>query len=223
MKKELYSQEMADNYLEKKFESMAGKSAARKAPRQYAGLEALLKKNRSYREYDTAYKVTLNQLEAMVRMNRYLASGRNAQSLRFRLLTKDSGSDRLQGLYHLGRALPELNLPRKGAEPEAFIVICSTVPPGRNLYIDLGICCEGMLLKAADIGLQGVIICNFNADEVKKALNLPLDPLCIVAVGKGLEKIEIVDAGEGDDLNYYRKDGIHYVPKLTPESLILPE
>lgn len=210
---------MADNYLEKKFESMAG--AGRRAPRKFAGLEALLKRNRSYREYDTSYVVNRFQLEAMVRMNRYLASGRNAQSLRFRLLTKDSGSDALQGLYHLGRALPELNLPRKGAEPQAFIVICSTVPASRNLWIDVGICCEGMLLKAADMGLQGVIICNFNPEEVKAALALPLDPLCIIAVGKGLETIEIVDADPAGDLNYYRRDGVHYVPKLPLEAIII--
>ena len=209
---------MADNYLEKKFESM---SSGRKAPRQYAGLEALMKRNRSYREYDTSYVVNRFQLEAMVRVNRYLASGRNAQSLRFRLLTKDSGSQALQGLYHLGRALPELNLPRKGAEPEAFIVICSDLAPSRNLWIDVGICCEGMLLKAADMGLQGVIICNFNPSDVKEALHLPMEPLCIVAVGKGLEKIEIVDAEPGGDLNYYRRDGVHFVPKLPLDALII--
>ena len=76
-----------------------------------------------------------------------------------------------------------------------------------------------MLLKATEMGLQGVIICNFNPAEVKEALGLPMDPLCMIAVGRGIEKIEIVDAGES--LDYYRRDGIHYVPKLKPEDLII--
>ena len=212
---------MADNYLERRYEEVFGPSARKGSAKRPAGLETLMKRNRSYREYDTSYVVNRFQLEAMVRVNRFLASGRNAQSLRFRLLTKDSGSDRLQGLYHLGRALPELHLPRKGAEPEAFIVVCTTVSPDRNLWIDLGISCEGMLLKATEMGLQGVIICNFNPAEVKAALDLPLDPVCIIAVGRGLEKIEIVDAENAAGLNYYRRDGIHYVPKLSPEDIII--
>lgn len=212
---------MADNYLERRYEEVFGPSARKGSAKRPAGVETLMKRNRSYREYDTSYVVNRFQLEAMVRVNRYLASGRNAQTLRFRLLTKETGSDRLQGLYHLGRALPELNLPRKGAEPEAFIVVCATVAPDRNLWIDLGISCEGMLLKATEMGLQGVIVCNFNPAEVKAALALPLDPLCIIAVGRGLEKIEIIDAENAAGLNYYRRDGIHYVPKLGLEDIII--
>lgn len=212
---------MADNYLEKRYDEVFGAAAKKPSVKRGVSVETLMKRNRSYREYDTSYVVKEAQLEAIVRVNRYLPSGRNAQSLRFRLLTKETGSDKLQGLYHLGRALPELHLPRKGAEPEAFIVICSTVPSWKNLYIDLGISCQGMLLKATEMGLQGVIICNFKPEEVKAALGLPLDPVCIIAVGKGLEKIEITEIGAGEDYNYYRKDGVHYVPKIKLKDLII--
>ena len=212
---------MADNYLENRYEEVFGRTGGKTAAKRAVGVETLMKRNRSYREYDTSYVVKRAQLEAMVRVNRYLASGRNAQSLRFRLLTKEDGSDKLQGLYHLGRALPELHLPRKGAEPEAFIVICSTVPSWKNLYIDMGISCQGMLMKATEMGLQGVIICNFKPEEVKAALDLPYEPVCIVAVGKGLEKIQITEISASEDYNYYRKDGIHYVPKIRLDDLII--
>ncbi|MBQ9548014.1 MAG: nitroreductase family protein [Bacteroidales bacterium] len=217
---------MADNYLEKRYEAVFGGGrkddpATKERARRAAGVETLMRRNRSYREYDTSYEVKRAELEAMVRMNRYLASGRNAQTLRFRLLTKDSGSDKLQGLYKLGRALPELNLPRKGAEPQAFIVVCSTVPMEKGQWIDLGISCQGMLLKAAEMGLQGVIIRNFVPAQVRAALDLPLEPVCLIAVGKGLEKIELVDISAGEDFNYYRRDGVHYVPKLRLEDLLI--
>jgi len=211
---------MADNYLEKRYEEVFGhgKAAVRtKGP----GLETLMRKNRSYRAYDQSYEVMQAQLEAMVRTNTLIASSRNWHALRFRLLTRRSGSEKLRGLYKLGRALPELHLPAPGTEPEAFIVICSTMPECRNIDIDLGISCQSMLLKAAEMGLQGVIICNFNKEEVRTALELPYDPLAIIAVGRGTEHIELVEAAPGDDLNYYRRDGVHYVPKLQLKDIII--
>ena len=100
-------------------------------------------------------------------------------------------------------------------------MVCSAAPQTRNLWIDLGISCEGMLLKATEMGLQGVIILNFDPSEVKAALDLPCEPLCLIAVGRGLEKIEIVPAQDGDDLNYYRRDGVHYFPKLRLEDILI--
>jgi len=210
---------MADNYLEKRYDEVFG--AGKKPAHRPQSLETLLKKNRSYREYDTSYKVQMRQLEAIVRVNQYVASGRNQQSLRFKLLTLDNGSEKLQGLYHLGRALPELHLPRAGAEPQAFIVICTTVKEWKNIDIDLGIACQSMTLKATEMGLQAVVICNFVQQEVKDALELPYEPLAIIAIGKGLEKIEMVEVPVGSDYNYYRRDGVHYVPKYKIEDLLL--
>ena len=36
-----------------------------------------------------------------------------------------------------------------------------------------------------------------------------------------LEKIEMVPVHEGDSLDYYRRDGVHFVPKLTPGDLTI--
>ena len=46
-------------------------------------------------------------------------------------------------------------------------------------------------------------------------------PLLILAIGKGIEKIELVEISENDDHRYFRKDGIHYVPKVRVEDLII--
>ena len=42
-----------------------------------------------------------------------------------------------------------------------------------------------------------------------------------LAIGKGIEKIELVEISENDDHRYFRKDGIHYVPKVRVEDLII--
>lgn len=213
---------MADNYLEKRYDEIFGREAGKSVVRKASpSLETLMHRNRSYRAYDQSYEVMEAQLEAMVRTNTLIPSARNQQALRFKLLTKRSGSEKMQGLYKLGRALPELHLPAPGTEPEAFIIICTTLPECKNIDIDLGISCQSMLLKAAELGLNGVIICNFNREEVRSTFGLQYDPLAIIAVGKGTENIKLVEIGEGEDHNYYRRDGIHYVPKVRTEDLII--
>lgn len=212
---------MADNYLEKRYDEVFGQQAKTIIRKTNPSLETMLLKNRSHRAYDQSYEVKRLQLEAIVRVNTLTASARNQQVLRFKLLTKQDGAGLLDGKYALGGALPELHLPAPGTEPEAFIVVCSTEPENKNIDIDLGISCEAMSLKAIELGLNAIIIRNFNPDAVRSALGLEYVPLAILAIGKGTDKIKIVEIGEADDHNYYRKDGIHYVPKVRLDDLIL--
>ncbi|MDO5321258.1 MAG: nitroreductase family protein [Bacteroidia bacterium] len=212
---------MADNYLEKRYDEVFGKGSKAVVRKTNPSLETLLLRNRSHRAYDQSYEVMRLQLEAIVRANTLTASARNQQVLRFKLLTKQDGADLLKGKYALGGALPELHLPAPGTEPEAFIVICSTVPENRYVDIDLGISCEAMSLKAVELGLNAIVICNFNKEAVQAALDLPYTPLAVLAVGKGMDKIKIVEIGEAEDHNYYRQDGIHCVPKVRLDELIL--
>ena len=78
-----------------------------------------------------------------------------------------------------------------------------------------------MLLKAVELGLNGLIIRNFNHEDLQKGLGLPLEPICVVAVGKSAEKIELVEISAGEDIKYYRKDGVHYVPKIKVDDIII--
>ncbi len=121
----------------------------------------------------------------------------------------------------MGGALPELRLPAPGTEPNAFIVVCSTAEESREVSIDLGIAVQSMLLQAAEIGLNGLCIGAFDREAVRRALHLPLEPLLVVAIGKGAERIELTTVDADAERAYYRRDGIHYVPKLRTEDLIL--
>ena len=209
---------MADNYLENKFEALRNKPVAKKPA---ASLGTLLRKNRSYRGYDKTVIVTEAQLRRIVEVCTKIPSGRNQQVLRFRLVTKDSGADKMQGLYKLGGALPELHLPFPGTEPEAFIVICSTVEPDKWVHMDVGIAAQSMLLKAVEMGLGGICIGAFHKAALMEAFALPCDPVLVLAIGKPAEKIGLVPVHAGESLKYYRENGTHYVPKICMEDLIL--
>ena len=212
---------MADNYLEKRYEEVFGKDAGRKHAPQRPSLDTLLLHNRSYRGFDRDYVVHRRQLDAMIAVNVKVASSVNMQRLRFRPVVKGPEADAVNKYIRMGRGLPHLQLPFPGREPEAFIVVCSTAAENPGIDIDLGISVQSMLLKAVEMGLGGLIIRNFDREPIREALALPYEPICVIAVGKPAEQIELVPVHEGEQLQYYRRDGVHYVPKLTAEDLTL--
>jgi len=211
---------MADNYLENRYEEYLS-SSKKVIKRTNPSLDSLLIKNRSYRGYLKEHVVRADELEKIVGVNPKLPSARNGQVLRFRLVTKGAEADAVNSCIKMGAALPELNLPFAGTEPEAFIVVCTTVPENKFVDIDLGISLQSMLLKAVEMGLNGLIIGAFNKEKLISSLGLSLEPLAVLAIGKGAEKIQLLSIDENGDHNYYRKEGIHYVPKVKLDDLII--
>lgn len=209
---------MADNYLERRQEELAQQKKV--VRRSSPSLDSLLKRNRSYRGYDSARKVSEEELRELVSVTTLVASGMNRQPLRYRLVTADA--HKVLPLIKLGSALPQEHLPHPGMEPQAYIVVCSTVPEDRVVDIDLGIAAQSILLKATEMGLGGIFILNFNKKEMRDALALPLDPIAVIAIGKPAERIFLVGAdGDTPDLAYYRKDGVHFVPKLSLSQILI--
>ena len=220
---EYNTSEMADNYLEKKFEefhSGKGQTPKHKTSSCNLSLNSLLLKNRSYRGFDSSRQVPIEELKQIVEVCTKIPSAKNQQVLRFKLVAGED-SPRLQQYTKWGGALPELNLPFKGTEPSAFIIICSTVPENKWVDIDLGIAAQSMLLKAVEMGLNGICIGAFNKNEVTAEFALPHEPVLVLAIGKGAENIQLTRVKEGESQTYYRKDGVHFVPKLGLDDLVL--
>lgn len=211
---------MADNFLENKFDDYRQKKSA---PMSKSGhsLVSLLKKNRSYRGYDPAYKVSVSALEQMVAVNMLLPSAKNQQALRFKLVTEETGAEKVLENIKLGGMLPELHLPFPGTEPKAFIIICTTVPDSKMLHVDVGIAAQSMLLKAVDMGYNGLIIGAFNAKKITEEFSLPYPPVLILAIGKGNEKIELTEISADESHAYWRENGTHFVPKVRWKELIV--
>ena len=211
---------MADNYIENKFDEYNSK---KKVVYKSAGrsLDQLLRANRSYRGYDPAYKVSKSVLEKLVAVNTLLPSAKNQQALRFKLVTEETGADIVLDNIKLGGMLPELHLPFAGTEPKAFIIICSTAPESKMLHVDVGIAAQSMLLKAVELGYNGLIIGAYNAKKIEEAFALPYPPVLILAIGEGNEKIELKEISADESHAYYRENGTHIVPKVKWEELII--
>ena len=201
---------MADGYLEKRYEEVFGKGA-KKTVVKHTSVETLMEKNRSYRGYDQSFEVKRDMLERIVAVNTKIASAKNQQVLRFKLVTKETGAENITQNMKLGGLLPELHLPFPGTEPEAFIIICSTIAENKFVDIDLGI-----------MGLNGIMIGAFNKAKITEAFNLPYEPQLILAIGKGKETIKLQPVDAGDKLAYYRdENGVQFVPKIRWEQLIM--
>ena len=211
---------MADNYLEKRYEETLGANRP-KVKRIGNTVDSLLLRSRGDVEAVRSVASMLAELERIVGVCTKLPSGCNQQVLRYWLVTKETGADRLLPLLKMGAALPELHLPVEGTEPEAFIICCSVAPESKLVDIDLGIALQSMALKAVEMGLNTLMIGAFNREKVREAFALPYDPLMLLAVGKGTDRIELVATSADEPRAYYRRDGVHYVPKVRLNDLIL--
>ncbi|MCR5423358.1 MAG: nitroreductase family protein [Bacteroidales bacterium] len=216
---------MADNYLEKRYEEVFGQGR-RQVKRIGHTVDELLRKNRSCRGYKKSFTVTREMLERIVGVNTKIPSGCNRQVLRFKLVTKDTGAEKVLANIKMGAALPELHLPFPGTEPEAFIIVCCEGQETKLVDIDLGISLQSMLLKAVEMGLSGLIIGAFNKAALTEAFQLPHDPIAVLCIGKGAERIELTPIAATESHAYYRKETsqgmTHFVPKVRLEDLILP-
>lgn len=182
-------------------------------------LVSLLAKNRSTRGFDASFKVRHDQLLSLIEAARLSPSAMNQQVLRYRLVTDEEAHLVLPHI-RLGGALPELGLPLPGTEPNAFVVIC-TDKESRFVDIDMGIATQSILLRAVEMGLNGVCIAAFDKERVREVLQLPLTPQLILAIGRSAERIEVVEIAEGENQRYYRNNGTHFVPKIKIEDLII--
>ncbi len=221
---------MADNYLEKRYEEVFGSGAGKVIVKHSTpSLNTLLVKNRSIRRYRQDFVVTEEQLRTIVEVNVKLGSAMNRQALRFRIVTDDAEGEVNAASTDKVNALRDI-LFREPARPEsarAYIIVYSTIPEERYIDIDLGISLQSMALKAAELGLNCLIKGNIDKDGLSSLFGTGegLEPVAVLCVGKAAESVFLkpvsADSSGEPDLKPYTKEGVHYVPKLQMDSILL--
>ena len=221
---------MADNYLEKRYEEVFG-SGARKVTVKHStpSLNTLLVKNRSIRRYRQDFTVTEEQLRTIVEVNVKLGSAMNRQALRFRIVADDA--DREVNAASTDKVNVLRNIlfrePARSESARAYIIVYSAIPEERYIDIDLGISLQSMALKAAELGLNCLIKGNIDKDGLSSLFGTGdgLEPVAVLCVGKAAESIFLkpvpADSSDEPDLKPYTKEGVHYVPKLQMDTILL--
>lgn len=221
---------MADNYLEKRYEEVFG-SGARKVTVKHStpSLNTLLVKNRSIRRYRQDFVVTEEQLRTIVEVNVKLGSAMNRQALRFLIVADNAEEEVNAASTDKVNALRDI-LFRELARSEsarAYIIVYSTIPEERYIDIDLGISLQSMALKAAELGLNCLIKGNIDKDGLSSLFGTGngLEPVAVLCVGKAAESVFLkpvsADSSGEPDLKPYTKEGVHYVPKLQMDTILL--
>lgn len=182
--------------------------------------------DRTVRRFQEDKKVEERTLEKLVELTRYCPSGRNAQPLRYVLITKEEDREKVFPLLKWAGYFTEWDGPEKGERPAAYLIQCLDTKYGTNCLCDDGLQLEAITLGMRTLGLAGCIIKAF--DHVGMAETLRLDgrysPRYVLAIGYPAENTVIEEmSGQDDaDFKYYRtEDGIHHVPKRPLEELII--
>lgn len=188
-------------------------------------LKDLLIQNRSYRRFDEGFEISGDILRELVELARLTPSSVNWQPLRYALVNDKEINKKVFETLAWAGLIKEWNGPCEGERPTAYIVILTDTTVAKNMKTDVGIVAQTMMLGAAEKGLGGCMIGSVNIEKVSEILNIDTERYSIdlvLALGKPVEKVEIVDVPENGCTNYYRdENGVHYVPKRSVEDLII--
>lgn len=187
-------------------------------------LKDLVQSNRSYRRFDHSTPVSMHVLEELVELAKFCPSAANKQPLRFILSTSTSDNDVIFSCLKWAAYLTDWDGPAPAEQPSAYIVMINTAKDWEFAKFDLGISAQTMLLGAVEKGLGGCIIGALDREKLRAHFSLQagMDVSLVLALGKPIENVSIVDVPPGGSIKYYRDDaGVHYVPKRSHGELIL--
>jgi nitroreductase len=187
-------------------------------------LKDLVQTSRSYRRFDHSAAVSMHTLEELVELARLCPSAANKQPLRFILSTASSDNEAIFACLKWAAYLTDWDGPAPAERPSAYIVMVNTAREWEFTRFDLGIMAQTMLLGAVEKGLGGCMIGALDRDKLRTHFSLPpeMEISLVLALGKPVEEVRIVDLPAGGSIRYYRDDaGVHYVPKRSLGELIL--
>ncbi len=190
---------------------------------EYKELRELMEHNRSYRRFDESRDISTAELEKIVELCRFCASGRNLQPLKYRIVNTPEECGKI--FPHLAWAgyLTEWPGPEPGERPTAYIVQCLDEELTGNPMCDDGLQLEAITLGAVSLGMGACIIKSFNKNAIAECLGLndTLAPLHVVALGVPVEDV-VIEAMKDGDIKYWRDDEkIHHVPKRSLEEILV--
>lgn len=187
-------------------------------------LKDIVNRSRSYRRFDNSVPVPMHTLEELVGLARVCPSAANRQPLRFILCTAPEDNETVFDCLKWAAYLKDWDGPAPSERPAAYILMLNTARDWDFAKFDLGIMAQTMLLGAVEKGLGGCMIGALDKERLREHFALPAETevALVLALGKPVEDVRIVDVPEDGSIRYFRDEaGTHYVPKRSLEELIL--
>lgn len=187
-------------------------------------LKELLLKSRSYRRFDQNYEIDYSELAELVELARYVPSTVNSQPLKFKIVNTPEENEKVFECLAWAGLLKDWSGPSEGERPTAYVIILCDLSVGSDKRYDDGICAQTIMLGAAEKGLGGCMFGSIKCEKLAEKLGIDREKYSIdlvLALGKPVEEVKIVDLPESGSTAYYRdENAIHYVPKRSLDDLI---
>jgi nitroreductase len=187
-------------------------------------LKDLVLKNRSYRRFDNSVAIPMTTLEELVALATVCPSAANKQPLRFILCTARTDNDAIFNCLKWAAYLKDWDGPLPAERPSAYIVMLNTAKDWDFAKYDLGITAQTMLLGAVEKGLGGCMLGAIDREKLRAhfSLNQEIEISLVLALGKPVEDVRIVELPADGSIRYYRDEaGVHYVPKRSQADVVL--
>lgn len=192
--------------------------------KNFADFMDLIKETRSCRRFKENEPLDMKDLEWLTECARLSSSARNAQELRFMLVSEQAICNELVGISRWATAIKGWNGPEPGERPTGFIIILAPEKSGDILLYDAGIASQSIQLGAVCRNWASCIILSFDHQKIRDIIEIPdsFKPLLIIALGYPAEKRVLENMKENESHNYWRDEvGVHHVPKILLEDLII--
>lgn len=186
-------------------------------------IHSLLTQARSCRRFDEASPLQPTDLEWLVDCARISPSARNAQVLRYVLVSSSELCQQLIGCAGWAGALKGWGGPCEGERPTGFIVITAAPESGKWTGVDCGIAAQSIQLAAASKGWGCCMLGSFNEEKVAALLGLaPTQRVQLVlALGVAGEQRRLAPMPDNGSFNYWRDEqDVHVVPKRALAEVI---
>jgi nitroreductase len=193
-------------------------------------LSQLVRRTRTIRRFEEERKIDPALLQNLIDLARLGGSARNAQVLKYMVITENALRQQLFPLLGWAGYLRDWPGPGPGERPPAYIVCLLDRDllrgPETEAHFDLGIATQNLLLGAAESGLFGCRIGAFSPGLVHRLLQLEdrFKVLLVVALGYPAETVVLEEVGVDGDIRYWHDEqGVHHVPKRRlAETLLEP-
>ena len=182
---------------------------------------SLIERARSYRRFDSSYKISDGVLRGILEAARLTPSGANRQSIRYLPITGEDGTRFMRTHSKWAAYLAEWEGPSEAEAPTAWILLL-TPAESEAPKIDLGITAEAIVLASAAVGLGSCILLSIDREAIAERFGIGGEMRIdlAIAIGKPSETVRVVDVENGD-IRYYRDGaGRHLVPKRSLDELI---
>lgn len=185
--------------------------------------KALVTAARTCRRFVEDSPLHMSDLEWLADCARLTPSARNAQVLRYVLITGRMVAEILPLTVWAG-ALKDWGGPHPGERPTGFLALLVPDEARELTFIDAGIAAQTVQLAATSRGWGCCIIASFQKNRLEELLHIPAGYKIELMLGLGVAKEErrIVPLPEDGSVSYWRDaEGVHYVPKRDLDDCIV--